>query len=1323
MAAKITDHKEFRQLIETSGPFLSTSVLKSAFPQGFAKEEGWTDLTRHLRLSYEEWTKAQEASAFDLASHRGWIRTVLTDVLEFSADTLAEGQGIPQSLRVAIPERHDTVAPDLVITIPPVEDLIGESEPPTPVMLVQIYESTQGLTKPVRKGAGSLSPVDRMTALLRGSGQRLGLVTNGEQWTLVHVPESTDGVTSTAAWYGTGWFDEPFTLRAFRALLGARRFFSVAKDETLLRLLERSALNQLEVTDQLGKQVRQAVEVLIRALDRSDQDRGHGLLKDVGEQTLYEAAIAVMMRLVFLFSAEERGLLLLNYELYDSNYAVSPLGDQLREMADRDGEAVLERRRDAWSRLLAAFRAVHSGLEHDRLTLPAYGGQLFDPDRYPFLEGRPSGSSWRDTPATPLPVNNRTVLHVLNALQILEERGGEPRRLTFRELDIPQIGHVYESLLDHTAKRTSEVVLGLAGAGKSEPEIALSELERWREQGEGVLVEALKEATGRSEPAIRRALAVELDTYDRDRFRAACASDEPLLGRVLPFAGLVRDDTFKIPTLILPGSIYVTEGTDRRSSGTHYTPVSLTEPIVRHTLEPLVYSGPVDGKPREEWTLKSASELLKLKICDMACGSGAFLVQACRFMAAHLMEAWKSAEEAHPGVPGITPEGHESVGLPGEELIPMEDDERKTYALRIVAQRCLYGVDKNPLAVEMAKLSLWLLTLAKGKPFTFLDHAIKCGDSLLGVDKRQLLAFRLDGERPPQGHLYTLSSKLDQVAEQRAMIGSQQVTSVRDLERLAFLLAGAEKQTESLRAIADILVGIEFLEMRPAERERVRDQEDNELPSLLVLNDLPELAVRAAKYRDGLRPFHWPLEFPEVFEDRDGFDAVIGNPPFIGGQKITGLLGRPYREFLVERLANGQRGSADYSAYFFLRARQMLHDGGCFGLLATNTIAQGDTREVGLDQVVSDCTLMRAIPSRKWPGEANLEVAHVWARRGAWPGPFYVEEREATGITSLLTHPGKALGRPYRLKVNQGKSYIGSYVLGMGFVLTPHEKDGLIALNPRNADLLFPYLNGEDLNSRPDQSASRWVINFRNWPLDRSWGGSWYELDDQQRQAVHRHGLVPADYPEPVAADYPDALEIVQTKVKPERDTNNRDVYRRKWWHYAEKRPELYATIAGLNRVLVLSLVNNHLGFAFSRPGSVLAHRLAVIATESFADFAIWQSHIHYHWAWQHSSTMRKDINYSPSDCVETFPIPVVSPELATIGEEYYGTRGRLLRARTIGLTKLYNMFHDRRARTQRYTPFASCTRTWTWQSHEHTAGRFPWTMDFTKQSLGCVSP
>ena len=198
-------------------------------------------------------------------------------------------------------------------------------------------------------------------------------------------------------------------------------------------------------------------------------------------------------------------------------------------------------------------------------------------------------------------------------------------------------------------------------------------------------------------------------------------------------------------------------------------------------------------------------------------------------------------------------------------------------------------------------------------------------------------------------------------------------------------------------------------------------------------------------------------------------------------------------------------------------------------MIATNTIAQGDTREVALEQMLGDGFVSpRAVSSQKWPGEANLEVAVVWLRRGDWRGRHVLDGDPVVGITPYLSIPGEVEGPPHRLAANAGKSFQGSIVLGMGFVLEPEEAEALIRRDERNRQVLYPYLNGEDLNSRWDQSPSRWVINFHDWPLDRA--------------------SAPAGHAGPVAADFPDCLRIVEKKVRPERERNNRKVYRERWW-------------------------------------------------------------------------------------------------------------------------------------------------------------------------------
>jgi hypothetical protein len=1265
-------HTEWLSLIEVSGPFLSVPVLERVFPHGLDKDDtpDGKELVRSLRLAFDEWEDDKDGERPNPAIHKAWIDYVIKQAFGLPDEVLAEGQDVPQTLKATIAEYGETLKPDLIVRNPK-----GEPEDGKARLLIKTYPATQGLDKPILGRHWKASPATRMMELLHATGIRLGLITNGEQWMLVDAPKGE--TTGFASWYAMLWFEEPLTLRAFRSLLGAHRFFSVDVKDTLEAMLAESASNQQEVTDRLGYQVREAVEEIIRCLDRIDQDEGRRLLEGVSESDLYEAALTVMMRLVFLFSAEERGLLLLGDPLYDEYYAVSTLVAKLQEAADQHGEEVLQRRHDAWVRLLSTFRAVYGGIQHERMKLLPYAGRLFSPDRFLFLEGRKKRlddrgnliNDWTREEARPLLIDNRTVLHLLRSLQYLEMHG-ESRRLSFRALDIEQIGHVYEGLLDHTAKRATDITVSLIASKGDEPEVTVSELERLRSKGEAGLIKFLSEATARTENALKKALENPVEGEAAKKIRAA-SGDESTYNRLRPFSALIRNDTFDRPVVIRKGSVFVTQGTDRRSSGTHYTQRSLTEPIVQYTLEPLVYIGPAEGKPREEWKLRSAKELLGLKICDMACGSGAFLVQTDRYLSERLVEAWEDAEKLHPGVPGITPEGTASTGAANELIIPKDTNERIAYARRLIAQRSLYGIDKNPLAVEMAKLSLWLLTLAKDKPFTFLDHAIRCGDSLVGVNSEtQLKTFSLAG----QGIGITLPNFLDMIprimdATRLLRVRLEKIAddTIGNVEEKQRLFENVRFQTKRLNYAADRLLAASWRPAKPTERVALLRVALQEVDGRIRDVDPDTLEAEGRASREEVRcpqPFHWAMEFPEVFLDRGGFDAFVCNPPFMGGKKITGNLGTDYREYLVEHLARGKKGNADLCAYFFLRAGSLLRENGQGGLLATNSIAQGDTREVGLDQLTAyGFILPRAIPSRKWPGTASLEVAHIWMRKGRWEPPYMLDDKPVSGVSPYLTETGTISGPPHRLAINAGKSFIGSYVLGMGFVLEPDEAERLIAKDARNKAVLFPYLNGEDLNSRPDQTPSRWIINFFDWPLDRH--------------------SAPEGYEGPMAADYPDCLLIVQQKVKPERDKlglkndSSARAYAKHWWQYGRKGIELYRAIAGMERVWVRTIHANLNSIASVPTSIVFSHALAVFSATDYDFFSILQSVFHTEWLTLYGSSIRTDIRYTPSDCFETFVFPPLSSKIARIGERYYSVRKQVMLSRQEGLTKTYSRFHD----------------------------------------------
>jgi hypothetical protein len=258
------------------------------------------------------------------------------------------------------------------------------------------------------------------------------------------------------------------------------------------------------------------------------------------------------------------------------------------------------------------------------------------------------------------------------------------------------------------------------------------------------------------------------------------------------------------------GAFVVVLGADRRESGTHYTPKSLTEKIVEETLTPIVYRGPAEGAAREDWKLKSADELLDLKICDPAMGSGAFLVQACRWLADRLVEAWSDLEAAG-GLIDDEGNAHTADAAAAFEPLSRDAEERAILARRLIAERCLYGVDKNPLAVELAKLSLWLTTLAKGRPFGFLDHNFRSGDSLLGVGNlAQLTSLNMKPAAGDQLRLFgrAVRKAVDHALALRTQLRAIPIHDIHDVEAMAALDAKSTAELETSELIADAFIGL-----------------------------------------------------------------------------------------------------------------------------------------------------------------------------------------------------------------------------------------------------------------------------------------------------------------------------------------------------------------------------------------------------------------------------------------------------------------------------------------------------------------------------------
>ena len=1238
----MSQHIEWLNLIDRSGAFLEPGVLDDALPQGLEGVD--SERRRNLLSAYDEWREAVDTGDADAeALHRAWIDFVLKAFLEYDDRVLLRGESVPETLSVPVAEHGGSVRPGMTV-------MKGDS----PQLLVDVLPPDTDLDSIRSYGAWNTSALDRMVALCRGAKITIGLVTNGERWLVVHVPEG--GTVGHASWYGRIWRPEPVTLRAFQTLLGVRRCFG-PQDKTLSALLSASLEFQDEVTDTLGQQVRRAVEVLIQSLDRADHDRHGELLKDVEPRELYEAGLTVMMRLVFLLCAEERGLLLLGEGIYDQNYAISTLRAELREWQSRHGDQVLERRHDAWSRLLATFRAVFGGVTHETLRMPALGGSLFDPDRFPFLEGRSKGSSWRQSVAAPLPIDNRTVLLLLSSLQVLEQRRGA-RLLSYKALDVEQIGHVYEGLLECTVLRLPEITLGLEGVSNAkDPNVSLVDLERAQREGEASVLALLTEVTGRSESALRRAMTRDMEEAFESRLLMACGSDTGLLQRVKPWANLLRKDIWNHPLVYRKDAFAVTLGSDRRETGTHYTPKPLTERIVQTTLEPLVYVGPSDGKSRETWTLKTPYELLDLKVCDPAMGSGAFLVQVCRYLGDRLVESWSFEETLGKA---ITVDGEAVESLGSSEFMPTDPEERAILAKRLVAERCLYGIDINPMAVELAKLSIWLVTLAKGRPFGFLDHNLRCGDSLLGVHRLdQLTQLRMDpGAHHPRLFGQGIERAVSDSVKLRSTLRNTPIRDIRDIEAMAALDIGAKEKVRLGRDLADIFIGIILGSANQSTQGNRLDALAHEADSLVegtseklsvfLERAKTDLAVDAPNGRPR-KPFHWPLEFPEVFVgENSGFDACVGNPPFSGGRLIGRRLGLSYQEYL-KFVRNGVVGSPDLCAFFFLRSYGLLNANGCFGLLATKTITETGSRIVCLDQIIANGgTVIQAISRFPWPGDAAVVVSIVWVRKGGWFAGKLLDDRFVDFINGALEEDFQIL-RPIKLKALKGRYSEGQHTHGRGFELTRSERDEILNEDPGCSDVIFPLFDGQDLNSMHYLKPYRWVIYFRDWT-------------------------------EKKAREYIPAFRRVETLVKPYRASLTGQIHQSCFWKFWDLRPVLIREAAVHKLLLASATSTKYATFRKVSTSNIYNKRAKLYFLYKWWEFAVLQSSLHHEWAFWNCGTLgASTLTYSTSNALETWPMPEIGDwaALEELGERYHTYREELLSTFSIGLTQLYNRFHD----------------------------------------------
>ena len=1096
------------------------------------------------------------------------------------------------SIEVPLPEYNETLRPTHVVR---------ELEPKDPqhpwMMLMQLLPSGTALddVPESHDRTWHAAPQARFERLLRETRVPVGILCNAAQIRIVYAPR---GETSGYATFSVSEMAQVAGRPIFAALhmlLCEERLFSLGEKQRLPAILADSRKYQNVVSTQLAEQVLAALYELVRGFQAADDQAKGELLREVLAENpnhVYQGLLTVLMRLVFVLYAEDRGLLSSD-PIFANYYSLTGLFERLRADDGRYPDT-MNQRYGAWAQFLTLFRLIYEGGSHGEFRIPPRHGYLFDPDRYNFLEGRPWKTARRyyDGDVLVPRISDGVIFRVLNNLLILD---GE--RLSYRTLDVEQIGSVYETMMGFELEVAQGRSIALKPK-KSHGAPTTINLEallnvKGADRGKWLKENADQDLTGQALDALKKATTLE---------ELLAALDKKI-------AKLVT------PNVVSKGAIVLQPSDERRRSGSHYTPRTLTEPIVRITLNPILEQ--LGAQPTPD-------QILSLKVCDPAMGSGAFLVEACRQLGDELVKAW----HFHKCPPKLPP-----------------DEDELLHARRLIAQHCLYGVDRNRMAVDLSKLSLWLATLAKDHPFTFLDHALRAGDSLVGLSREQIAAFHW---QPPTKRSEDapwfgdpIAAKMKTVTEYR-----QRILAARDdkpYEQLRQELDVADEALSLARLTGNLVIAAYF----SASKDKEREKRLNELARQMVkyvgphgrIEDRQPLAEAEASLHGSnrpIQPFHWQIEFPEVFTvdtkggHNGGFDAIVGNPPFAG--KNTLINGN--REGFVDWLKTiheESHGNADLVAHFFRRAFNLLRAHGCFGLIATNTIGQGDTRSTGLRWICTHHGTIYAARKRlKWPGQAAVVVSVVNVCRGTMSGPLILDGREVPTITAYLFHSG-GHDTPDKLAANSGKAFQGMIVLGMGFTFDDTDRTGiaspintmheLIAHDARNQERIFPFLGGEEFCDHPTQQHGRYVINFGELTEEEAW-------------------------------KWPDLMNILVAKVKAERLASNDKGAREKWWQYLRPRGELLAAIQDLDQVLVNALYGPHMSFAFVSSRLVFTNKLNVTSFNEFGTFSLLQSRVHEVWARSFSSTLKDDLAYAPSDCLETFPFP------AAVLEQYRGNPG-----------------------------------------------------------------
>ena len=546
---------------------------------------------------------------------------------------------------------------------------------------------------------------------------------------------------------------------------------------------------------------------------------------------------------------------------------------------------------------------------------------------------------------------------------------------------------------------------------------------------------------------------------------------EPLVLKDGKYVAAAADET----PVKQPGEVYLRTGSnERKITGSYYTPDYIVRYIVEQTLEPLLtdLTGQyADLDEAGHWQVRDRAALrqaiLGLNVIDPATGSGHFMVEATAYIAEWLRR----------------------LGLQPDDLAEGEDE--LVYWKRQVVTACIYGVDVNPLAVELAKLSLWLTTLGRGKPLSFLDHHVQAGNSLVGVRVDEIEA---PTEIPLRQEAAFIANISDAVTKMTTIEGTI-TTNVKQVKQQEQTYARLADELTNWLTLAHVWTARQFgLALDAAGWQAVYDQLVNGQPSDAARAVIEQAEKLAADHHF----FHWELAFPEVFFAADGqaratpgFDAVIGNPPYVRQEHI-----QPIKRFLQTRY-KVYSGTADLFLYFYEQGLELLHPERRLGYITSGTYMNSASAKPfrsyihenaafesvanfgenqpfpGAEMVYPTIAVMRHGKPRETFRNLfvegivrNSDLADA-LENGEWTDSL----SEVTGMDEWRFQP-KALtelfkkivqNRPTLSDVVGGRIYRGITTgLNEAFVIDDQTRRAIVSENPNCAEIIKPLSEGKD---------------------------------------------------------------------------------------------------------------------------------------------------------------------------------------------------------------------------------------------------------------------